>query len=212
MGCCTSPACSVDFCLCSFHPDSLSHLCCVMQLLGLVLNFPKTRILGIAERGERLLRLGVNPPVAGWMVMGQSCCPHASIAVWPPHILVIRCCLTKPLCWSWAPELVQGRICYNLCENIGVWLPCSPGCDMLDAARAAEAFFSAEGAPAYPAWPHSPGPATLPVPARGQHTCLAPSALCRVGFLQPCCWWHVSAVPLCRAMDLHVQITGICII
>lgn len=33
----------------------------MMQLLGLVLNFPKTRILGIAERGERLLRLGVGP-------------------------------------------------------------------------------------------------------------------------------------------------------
>lgn len=40
---------------------SLSHLCCVMQLLGLVLNFPKNRILGIAERGEGLLRLWVGP-------------------------------------------------------------------------------------------------------------------------------------------------------
>lgn len=61
LGCCTSPACNVDFWLCSLHADSLSHLCCVMQLPGLVLNFPKNGILGIAERGERLLRLWVGP-------------------------------------------------------------------------------------------------------------------------------------------------------
>lgn len=61
LGCCTSAACNVDFWLCSLHADSLSHLCCVMQLPGLVLNFPRNRILGIAERGERLLRLWVGP-------------------------------------------------------------------------------------------------------------------------------------------------------
>lgn len=145
--------------------------------------------------------------MAGGMVTGQSCCPHASSAMWPPHIHVIRRCPTKASCWSWAPELVQGRICYNLCENTGVWLPCSPGCDVLDAARAAEAS-QCRGSSCKSCL------APLSRSSRSSRACRRPAHL---PSFQSTGEGGISLAMslvacVCWVMDLHVQITGICII
>lgn len=116
--------------------------------LGLVLNFPRNRIWGIAERGERLLRLWVGLSHGRVDGDGAELLPtsiHCCVATSHPwdHI-------AKALCWSWAPELVQGRICCNLHGNTGVWVLCSPGCDTLDAARAAKIIFQSRGSTCKP--------------------------------------------------------------
>lgn len=62
LGCCTSPACNVGFWLCCFIANTLSHRCCVSKAAAwLGFKIPQNQNFGIAERGERLLRLWVGP-------------------------------------------------------------------------------------------------------------------------------------------------------